>query len=350
MDSTELSNADPQERANADSETEDGFAVTLTPLTGRDTEVSLLADRWEQAQEGMGQVVLILGESGLGKSRLVHSVKQRVLAEAGQDAGDRRGRRRSSSGDVRSAFKTRNCIPWASISRDFSTSIAKNRPRCARSAGAAPRGLRPRPAGNRRALCQTPLPASGRALSRDGLTPMREREETFRAVREWLRACSRRRPVLFVVEDLHWIDASSLEFLGQFIAEGLHDRILTVLTFRPEFRTPWPAVAHQTSLALNRLTRRQVAELMRKSAGGALPESLVAQIYERTGGVPLLVEEFIRMARDSDMFAPERAHEIPATLQQLVQAGSIAWRATVRSRNSPPRSAASFRTSCSPLW
>ncbi len=153
-----------------------------------------------------------------------------------------------------------------------------------------------------------------------GLTPMREREETFRAVHEWLRACSRRQPILFVVEDLHWIDASSLEFLGQFIAEGLHDRILTVLTFRPEFRTPWPAVAHQTSLALNRLTRRQVAELMRKSAGGVLPDLLVAQIYERTGGVPLLVEEFTRMARESAIFEQERAQEIPATLQQLVMA------------------------------
>jgi predicted ATPase len=63
-----------------------------------------------------------------------------------------------------------------------------------------------------------------------------------------------------VVEDLHWIDASSLEFLGQFISDGPHDRILTVRTFRPEFKTPWPALAHQTTLALNPLTRRQVAK------------------------------------------------------------------------------------------
>src|SRR5207245_5169293 len=111
-----------------------------------------------------------------------------------------------------------------------------------------------------------------------GLTPVREREETFRALCEWLRACSRRHPVLFVVEDLHWIDASSLEFLGQFIAEGLRDRILTVLTFRPEFRVPWQTLARQTSIALNRLTRRQVAEMMRRDVGGRLPDSLVAQI------------------------------------------------------------------------
>ena len=81
--------------------------------------------------------------------------------------------------------------------------------------------------------------------------------------------------MLFVVEDLHWVDASTLEFLGQFLAEGLHDRVLTLLTFRPEFQTPWPAVAHQTSLALNRLTRRQVGDLMRKKTRGALPEAVV---------------------------------------------------------------------------
>jgi predicted ATPase len=109
---------------------------------------------------------------------------------------------------------------------------------------------------------------------------------------------------LFIVEDLHWVDASTLEFLGQFLAEGLHDSILTLFTFRPEFKTPWPAVAHQTSLALNRLTRKQVGELMRKKTEEALPEAVVAQIYERTGGVPLFVEEFTKMVQDSKRADP----------------------------------------------
>jgi predicted ATPase len=133
-----------------------------------------------------------------------------------------------------------------------------------------------------------------------------------------------------VVEDLHWIDASTLEFLGLFIAEGLHDRILTVLTFRPEFRTPWPAVAHQTSLALNRLTRRQVRDLVRQKSGTAVPEALVDQIYDRADGVPLFVEEFTKMVQESAASARTGSggargpaglgHEIPSTLQDLVMA------------------------------
>ena len=157
-----------------------------------------------------------------------------------------------------------------------------------------------------------------------GLSPVREREETFRAIREWLRAFSDRRPALFIVEDLHWVDASTLEFLGQFVAEGLHDRILTLLSFRPEFQTPWPAVAQQTSLALNRLTRRQVGEVMRLKLGADLPEALVEQVYDRTGGVPFFVEEFTTMVQESGML--DQAGE-----------GERAARPCPRTR-SPPRS------------
>ncbi len=163
-----------------------------------------------------------------------------------------------------------------------------------------------------------------------GLSPVREREATFRALRDWLRAYAGQRPVLFIVEDLHWVDASSLEFLGQFLAEGLHDRVLTLLTFRPEFQTPWPAGAHQTSLALNRLTRRQVGDLMRLKTGGVVTEALIAQICDRTGGVPLFVEEFTKMVQESGMLGEAHegspqvkallTREIPATLQDLVMA------------------------------
>jgi predicted ATPase len=176
-------------------------------------------------------------------------------------------------------------------------------------------------------LLSLPTPDRFPALA---LSPDRQREETFRVMLEWLHTRAARNPVLFVVEDLHWVDASTLEFLGQFLAEGWHDRILTVLTFRPEFTTPWPAVAHQTSLALNRLTRRQVGDLVRQKAGSAVPEAIVGQIYDRAGGVPLFVEEFTKMVQESGVPSAEGesgarrqtllGREIPTTLQDLMMA------------------------------
>ena len=122
----------------------------------------------------------------------------------------------------------------------------------------------------------------------------------------------------------------TLEFLELFVAEGLYDRILTVLTFRPEFKTPWPGGAQQTTIALNRLTRHQAAELMRRKTRGALSEALIEQVYDRTSGVPLFVEEFTKMVQESTAPGGRSdgptgstilpAHEIPASLQDLMSA------------------------------
>jgi serine phosphatase RsbU (regulator of sigma subunit) len=298
----------------------------VAPLTGRDTEVNLLKDRWEQANEGMGQVVLLIGEAGLGKSRLVHTLKEHVLGQMVE-------------GEVDSPVIEWRCSPHFQntglhpaidfFERALDFDLEKSpqaqfdrlltRLEAYDIAGPETLSLWASLLG---------LPTSDRfpPLS---LSPTRLREETFRIMREWLHTRAFRRPVLFVVEDLHWVDASTLEFLGQFITEGLHDRILTVLTFRPEFKTPWPAVAHQTSLALNRLTRRQVGELLGKSAAASLPQQLIDQIHERTGGVPLFVEELARLVREPkqlDHAAGEKTpcdlldHGLPDTLRDLVVA------------------------------
>ena len=312
----------------------------LMPLTGRDTEFNLLQDRWEQAQEGVGQVILMVGEPGLGKSRMVQTLTHRVQSHAGNSSVTAAGESSIASVDQDSPV-----IEWRCSQHFQNSELHPVSDYLERFLGV---GLHSSPTDrfDRLArhledydLCRPELLALFAKLlllppddrySGTGLTPAREREETFRALGQWLRAHSHKRPILLVVEDLHWIDASTLEFLGHFIAEGPHDRILTLLTFRPEFKTPWPAPAHQTTLALNRLTRRQVAKCMRRDAGVALPESLVAQIYRRTSGVPLLVEEFTRMALESTVFesagaASSRAEaastrELPRTLQELVMA------------------------------
>jgi class 3 adenylate cyclase/tetratricopeptide (TPR) repeat protein len=299
----------------------------LSPLTGRDHEVSLLKDRWEQAQEGMGQVVLLIGEPGLGKSRLVYTMKQHVLGQMVE-------------GEVDAPVIEWRCSPhfqntgfYPAI--DFyekALGIDREEPPEDRFSRVLHRlehyGLaRPETVPLWASLLSLPTPERFPPLL---LSPVRQREETFRVMLEWLHVRAARRPILFIVEDLHWVDASTLTFLGQFLAEGLHDSILTVLTFRPEFKTPWSAVAHQTSLALNRLTRRQVRDLVRKKSEAAVSEALVDQIHDRTGGVPLFVEEFTQLVKESGALdtsrdgAPRvdalRSREIPATLQDLVMA------------------------------
>jgi class 3 adenylate cyclase/tetratricopeptide (TPR) repeat protein len=312
---------------DASSPVEAAGSARLTPLTGRDHEVSLLKDRWEQAQEGMGQIVLLIGEPGLGKSRLVQILKEHVLGQMVEGEFD------APVIEWRCSPQFQNTGLHPAIDfyeralgfrHDESPQVRFDR-------------LLHRLEQYELARPQTvplwasllSLPTSDR-FPRLSLAPVRQREETFRAMLEWLHTRAARRPVLFIVEDLHWIDASTLEFLEQLFAEGFHDRILTLLTFRPEFRPPWPAVAHQTSLALNRLSRRQIGELMRKKTGVALSDALVDQVYERAGGVPLFVEEFTQMVKESGALdepgeggAPIealRTREIPATLQDLMMA------------------------------
>ena len=299
----------------------------LTTLTGRDHEINLLKDRWEQAQEGMGQVVLLVGEPGLGKSRLVYTLKEHVLGQMVE-------------GEVDAPVIEWRCSPhyqntglYPAIEfYERALAFGREEPPQARFDRLLRRLeqydlARPETVPLWASLLSLPPTDRFPPLS---LSPARQREETFRAMLEWLHARAARRPILFVVEDLHWIDASTLEFLGQFLAEGLHDSILTLLTFRPEFQTPWPAVAHQTSLALNRLTRRQAGDLMRQKAGAAVPEALIDQIYDRTGGVPLFVEEFTKMVQESGALIQTGevgsragalpAREIPTSLQDLVTA------------------------------
>ena len=297
----------------------------LSPLTGRDHEISLLKDRWEQAQEGMGQVVLLIGEPGLGKSRLVHTMKQHVLGQMAEGEAD------APVIEWRCSPHFQNTRLYPAI--DFferTLSVEREEPAQERFDRLLHRLeqydlARPETVPLWASLLSLPTPTSFPPLS---LSPVRQREETFRALLDWLHTRAARKPILFIVEDLHWVDASTLEFLGQFLAEGLHDSILTLLTFRPEFKTPWPAVAHQTSLGLNRLTRGQVEELMQKQTKSALPEALVKQMYDRTGGVPLFVEEFTKMVQESGALEQTGEgdpptwlrREIPATLQDLVMA------------------------------
>jgi len=313
----------------------------LSPLTGRDNEISLLKDRWERAQDGMGQVVLLIGEPGLGKSRLVYAIKQHVREEA--DGPGSPAAVQPAAGfqaEMISPVVEWRCSPHHQDSslhpvRDYFERLLRLDPRDSQ-AERIDKLVHHLEEYDLARADVVPHFASFLSLSPDdrfpslGLSPAREREETFRALRDWVRAYSDARPVLLILEDLHWADPSSLEFLAELIADSPNDRLLTLLTFRPEFQPPWPSPPHQTTLALTRLTRRQAAELMRKKVGGAVPEAVIEQIYDRTGGVPLFVEEFTKMVQESGVLEAEGdsaaglgavlTREIPATLQDLVSA------------------------------
>ena len=273
-----------------------GGAAELSPLTGRDHEISLLKDRWEQAQEGMGQVVLLVGEPGLGKSRLVHTLKEHVLGQMVE-------------GEVDAPVIEWRCSPhfqntglYPAI--DFyerALGFGREEPpqdrfdRLLRRLAA----VRPGPAGDRAAVGVAavaadpgPVPAAlvvagppeGRDVPAHAGVAAHARRPQAGPVR-------RRGPALG--------GRVHPGVPGAVPRRGPARPILTLLTFRPEFKPPWPAVAHQTSLALNRLTRRQVGDLMRKKAESTLPEAVIEQVYDRTGGVPLFVEEFTKMVQES---------------------------------------------------
>ena len=299
---------------------------SLTPLIGRDREVGLLQERWEQAAEGMGQVVLLIGDAGLGKSRLVHALKEHA--------------RRMNSSSPQESEAT--IIEWRCTVQHQASALYPPMEYFQRILGGDHRqtaterldGLVDHLAtldldGSQEiallaSLLSIPLAGHFPALD---INPQLQKEKTFELLWDWLRAQAAQKPVLFVLEDLHWLDPTTLELLEQFVAKGSDDRILILLTFRPEFVTPWKSLAHQTQVALNRLTKRQIGEMILAQVGRPVPQRAIDQIAERTDGVPLFVEEFTRTIIESNSHAPAedasssasfRTHEIPATLQDLL--------------------------------
>ncbi len=309
-----------QRRGDASSRIEVAGAAGLTPLVGRDQEVGLLLDRWEQAREGLGQVVLLRGEAGIGKSRLLHEVKERLRQESGDGLG---------------TVVEWRCAPFHENSALYPATDGFERLLALGREDAPSLKLdklvahlrlhkmdQPEPIALLAALLSLPLDGRYPTLA---LSPQRQKEKTLEALLEWLRRLAARQPVLFIVEDLHWVDASTLDLLALLVEQGQGDRRLTIFTARPEFVPPWSGKAGPNQIALNRLTRRQIADLMQRKTGvRQLPPALIEQIATRTEGVPLFVEEFTRMVQESgalkDVSGTIEIASIPGTLQDLLAA------------------------------
>src|SRR5262245_4863091 len=301
------------------------FVTPAVPaLIGREEESVLLRRRWNQSQAGLGQVVFVSGEAGIGKSALVAGLRAQVRAE----------------GFPRIAFR---CSPYHTASALFPViTRLEHLWQFAPEDGPATRlnkleaGLRPFDwplaevvpvfAG----LLAVPVPAE-RVAPLTG-TPQQQKQQTLDALVAWLAAQADRQPALAVWEDLHWADPTTLELLGLVIDQAPTVPMLHVLTSRPAFHPPWPPRSHLASLVLSRLEHLQVAALITQRVGGkALPAEVVQHIVTKTDGVPLFVEELTKMLLASPLLreeagphyvlaGPLRPVAIPDTLQGALMA------------------------------
>lgn len=288
-------------------------AGSLTRLVGRENEVALLRERWDLAKEGEGQVVLLSGEAGIGKSRIVSAAREL----AGNEPHFRL-RYQCSPFHINSAFYpiTQRLERAARFEQEDSTATKLDKLETL---------LRPSasdlPATAQLFAALLSLPAEDRYGALE-LTPDQRRDFTFAALVEQIIALSRQRPVLFIMEDVHWIDPTTQNFVGEVMTQVADANVLMLVTHRPEFSPPWSGHSHLTSLALNRLSREQARKIVAAVGGADLPDTLVKNIVARADGIPLFVEELTKSVLEAGESegGPVSVEAIPATLQASLTA------------------------------
>ena len=278
-------------------------AAQLTPFTGRKAEITELMGLWQKAAQGVPHAVLIQGEAGIGKSRLLHTVKERLAGKP-------------------HVIRELRCFPEFSQS-PFYPLIAMLETFYGFAHGDTPGAKFDKlakffethyPAAAQHAvplLAQLLCLPLGVDYHAPGLSPQKQKEQTIALLLGLLRALAAQQPVLLIVEDLHWIDPSMLELLTLFVEQKESVPILSVFTARPEFIPPWDE-ALVSSLALAPLAESEVAEMV-ASISEEIPVSTVRRIVERADGVPLFVEEVAKIATlDNQASIPTALHDLLA--------------------------------------
>jgi class 3 adenylate cyclase/tetratricopeptide (TPR) repeat protein len=282
-------------RVTAIRQTRSRFEVTteggLSPLVGREEEISLLLGRWRQTKSDEGQVVMLSGEAGVGKSRIVEAFCQRIKDD--------------DHGTI-----TLSCSPFHTNTALYPV------------IGCLERVMDidpPDPADVRLRkltdfVCDSGLEADAVVpfvasvmvegaelpVEHQGGTPEQQRRLVWDALLTLLEAQTRRRPIIMIGEDIHWIDPSTQEFCALLIERLRNLRLMLVLSTRPDYQAPWLGHPHVTTFTLNRLSRIDSLALVKGILTGAsLPDAVMNQIVERTDGVPLFIEELTRTVLES---------------------------------------------------
>ena len=310
------------EESAAQSRFEVAVGSGLTPLVGREEELGLLQRRWVQAKEGAGQVVLLSGEAGIGKSRLVQALKEQVSSE-----GATRIEFRCSPYHQNSAFYpiidhlqrllqfAQDDAPQAKLAKLQQVLASYSFPQTDTLSLVA-------------ALLSLPHPEGMPPLT---LSPQKQKQKTQEALVAWIIEEAERAVVYCAWEDLHWVDPSTREVLTFFLEQIPTRRVFSVLTFRPDFIPLWNPRSYLTQLALSRLGRPHVEAMVEQvTSGKALPEEVLQQIVAKTDGVPLFVEELTKMVLESGLLIEADDHyelrgplpplAIPSTLQDSLMA------------------------------
>jgi class 3 adenylate cyclase/predicted ATPase len=280
----------------------------LTPLVGRDEEIAMLMRRWERARQGDGQLVMIVGEPGLGKSRLIEEFHSRLRETPHTWVEWSCSQLLQNTPLHPIAESTRIRFGGADVPAERRLADLEN--------SLAQVHLEPVEYATLLApLLDIPLP-NERAPD---LAPEELRRRQLAALAAWVLAGARVQPLVLALEDAHWADPTTLDLLRGIAERGALAPLFVLITARPEFRPPWGTRSHHSTISLSPLDRHQVRDMVGELASRhALPKEVVEGVTERTGGVPLFVEEVTRLLLERGEQGGTQA--IPPTLQQSLTA------------------------------